>query len=319
MGNHYVEAQRVFRDEAAALLRTMDAVCAVFDLVVDLILDCRGKVVTTGIGKSGIIAHKVSATLASTGTPSVFLNAGESLHGDLGIVGPEDVVLFFSNSGNTQELARMVPSIRKIGARSVGVFGRPNGSLVPQVDVSVDLSVEKEACPLNLAPMTSATVSLVFGDALASALIRARNFTAEDFAVYHPGGDLGRRLLLRVEDVMHSIGESVPTVTPAMTLREALVVMNRSNLGGVIVIEGEQVVGVFTDGDLRRCILQDAPLDKVMATLMTPDPITIPRYFALGKALDLMEQSGRKIYFAPVVDSNLALLGALRMHDILSD
>lgn len=315
----YAEAKRIFKVECDALSRVLAQLEDSFDVAVQLLRDCEGKVVVAGIGKSGIIGHKIAATLASTGTPAVFLNAGEALHGDLGVVAANDVVLMLSNSAKTAELMQMLPSLKAIGVKVIGMFGSRETALAKVCDVVLNLNVEQEGCPLGLAPMSSSTVALVTGDALASALMSTRDFKSENFALYHPGGNLGRRLLLQVEDAMHPVGPAFPTVTPEMPLRDALAVMNRSNLGGVIVVESEKVVGVFTDGDLRRCILGEAPLGVAIRELMTADPICIPVHFALGQALDLMEQSGRKIYFAPVVDAIGRLFGALRMHDIVSE
>jgi len=317
--NHHTEALRVFDAEIAGLNRTRELLDHNFDKAVELILSSKGKVVVAGIGKSGIIGHKIAATLASTGTSAVYLNAGEALHGDLGVVNPEDVVLMLSNSAATTELVQMLPSIRQIGAKLIAFFGKSDTALAQACDLLLDVGVVREACSLGLAPMTSSTVALVMGDALASALMRARGFKPDDFAVYHPGGSLGRRLLLRVKDAMHPVGSSFPLVAPENTLRESLPVMNQSNLGGVVVVAGAKVIGVFTDGDLRRCILGDSPLDIPMARLMTADPISIQLDLSLGQALDAMEQSGRKIYFAPVVNVSGELCGALRMHDIVSE
>lgn len=315
----YAEAKRIFKVECDALQRVLAQLEATFEDVVQLLRDCEGKVVVAGIGKSGIIAHKIAATLASTGTSSVFLNAGEALHGDLGLVAPNDVVLMLSNSAKTAELMQMIPSLKAIGVKIIGMFGSNETLLAEACDVVLNLNVEQEGCPLGLAPMSSSTVALVTGDALASALMISREFQPENFALYHPGGNLGRRLLLRVSDAMHAVGSEFPTVEPEMSLRESLAVMNRSNLGGVIVVDGEQVVGVFTDGDLRRCILDETPLDLLIGELMTADPICLQVDSFLGQALDEMEQIERKIYFAPVVDCDRRLYGALRMHDIVSE
>ncbi|MGC6424009.1 MAG: KpsF/GutQ family sugar-phosphate isomerase [Lentimonas sp.] len=315
----YKEAERIFNVEGAGLKQVLEQIAPTFSSAVELIRECQGKVVVVGIGKSGIIGHKIAATLASTGTSAVFLNAGDALHGDLGVVAPNDVVLMLSNSAKTAELVQMLPSLKSIGVKLIGMFGSSNTPLASKCDVILNLKVDQEGCPLGLAPMSSSTVALVTGDALASALMTSREFKSENFALYHPGGDLGRRLLLKVEDAMHPVGADFPTIAPEMSLREALAVMDRSNLGGVVVTEGAKVVGVFTDGDLRRSILKETVLEAVVGDLMTTDPICIPIDFALGQALDLMEQSGRKIYFAPVVDADRKLKGALRMHDIVSE
>jgi arabinose-5-phosphate isomerase len=317
--NHYNEAHRIFDAEIAGLNRTKELLDETFNLAVELILNSKGKVVVAGIGKSGIIGHKIAATLASTGTSAVYLNAGEALHGDLGVVNAEDVVLMLSNSAGTTELVHMLPSIKQIGAKIIGLFGKSDTALAQACDLLLDASVEKEACSLGLAPMTSSTVALVLGDALASALMQAREFKPDDFAVYHPGGSLGRRLLLRVCDVMHPVSENFPLVVPELPLREALSVMSISNLGGLIVAEANQIKGVFTDGDLRRYVLEGCSLDAPIRDFMTKDPITVQDSMRLGEILDLMEASGRKIYFVPVSNAEGELSVALRMHDIVSD
>jgi arabinose-5-phosphate isomerase len=317
--NHYKEAHRIFDAEIEGLKRTKERVNENFSQSVELILGSKGKVVVAGIGKSGIIGHKIAATLASTGTSAVYLNAGEALHGDLGVVNAEDVVLMLSNSAATTELVHMLPSIKQIGAKMIGLFGQSDTALAQACDLVLDASVEQEACSLGLAPMTSSTVALVMGDALASALMQARGFKPDDFAVYHPGGSLGRRLLLRVCDVMHPVADDFPVVVPELPLREALSVMSISNLGGLIVAEANKIKGVFTDGDLRRYVLEGCSLDAPICEFMTNDPITVQDSMRLGEILDLMEASGRKIYFVPVSNAAGELSGALRMHDIVSD
>jgi len=314
--NYFTEAERVFDQQIGQLAHVKASLADAFDDVVRLILDCRGKVVVTGIGKSGIVAHKIAATLASTGTPAVYLSAGEALHGDLGVIAADDVVLMLSQSAATTELVQMLPSVQRIGAQVVGVFGKRDTPLARACAHVLDVGVESEACPLGLAPMTSATVALVTGDALASALMKARGFRGDDFAVFHPGGSLGRRLLLRVRDVMHA-GDRVPRARPSASLLEALQAMNEVNLGGVVVEEDERVRGVFTDGDLRRRILDGDSLDQKIETMMTREPLCARADARLGDALDLMERHGRQIYFVPVVDEHQRLCGVLRMHDIV--
>ena len=314
---HYAEAKRVFADEIASLQAVAVALEPTFDRAVELCLSCPGKIVVTGIGKSGIIGHKIAATLASTGSPSVFLNAGEALHGDMGVVSREDVVLMLSNSASTPELQKMLPSIRKIGARLIGFFGATDTVLAEGMDVVLDLSVEREACPLNLAPMTSATVALVAGDALASALMVARGFTQEDFAVYHPGGSLGRRLLYRVEDVMKK-GPALPVVAPGQSLREAIEALAAGRLGAVLVCgPGERLEGILVEGDVRRHYLEQTSPDLPVGEAMTRGPKVIGPEALLGDALAEMETGDRKVYVLPVVDGEGVLRGLLRMHDIV--
>jgi arabinose-5-phosphate isomerase len=317
--SHYSQAEVVFRNEISALQRTLGNLQPAFDAAVDLILSATGKVVVTGVGKSGIIAHKIAATLASTGTPAVFLNAAEGLHGDLGVVGKEDVVLMLSNSAETEELYRLLPSIKHIGARLIGIFGNSTTKLARHCDCLLDASIEAEACPLRLAPMTSTTVALVIGDALAAALMKARGFTREEFAVFHPGGALGRRLLFKVSEVMVS-GPQLPIISPDCSLREAVVEMDRCNIGVVVAVTpGKQVAGLLSEGDLRRLILREVSMATPLAEVMTKTPLVVDETAALGEALAVMEKSGRKVYVLPVVDSGGELVGALRMHDIVGN
>ncbi len=312
------EAERVFREEIAALTVVLGRLTEPFDRAVGLCLSCGGKLVVTGVGKSGIIAHKMAATLASTGSSAVYLNAGEALHGDMGMVSPDDVVLMLSNSAATPELLRMLPSIRKIGARTIGLFGRSDTALAEGMDVVLDLSIEREACPLNLAPMTSATVALVTGDALASALMKAKGFTPEDFAVYHPGGTLGRRLLYRVEDVMVK-DPGLPLVAPDQTLREAIEALAEGRLGAVMVCdESRRLVGIIVEGDVRRHYLKNTPPDSPVRAAMTPGPKVIAPDKLLGEALREMESGERRVYVLPVVDADNRVAGLLRMHDIVA-
>jgi arabinose-5-phosphate isomerase len=282
-----------------------------------LMLDCRGRVVVTGMGKSGHIGHKIAATLASTGTPAFFVHPGEASHGDLGMITDKDVVLALSNSGETDELMMILPLIRRQGIPLIGMSGNPKSTLSRLADVHVDVSVPAEACPLNLAPTTSTTAALVMGDALAIALLEARGFTAEDFARSHPAGSLGRRLLMRISDVMH-VGEQVPTVAEAASLSEALVEMTRKGLGMTAVVDaGNRLLGIFTDGDLRRT-LDDDQIDlrnTSVRSLMNARPKTIPADKLAVEAARLMEDF--KIHALLVVDEQGILQGALNIHDLL--
>ncbi len=282
-----------------------------------LLLACRGRVVCTGMGKSGHIATKIAATLASTGTPAFFLHPGEASHGDLGMVKDSDVVLALSNSGNTEEILAIVPSLKRQGNVIVGVTGDPASRLAMLADVHLDASVPEEACPLGLAPTSSTTAALVMGDALAVALLEARGFTAEDFARSHPAGSLGRRLLLKISDVMHA-GTEVPRVGLDASAREALVEMSRKRLGMTAIVDADdRLLGVFTDGDLRRA-LDDTSLDLLTAPierLMAHSPKTIgPNQLAV-EAAHLMET--HKISALVVVDDAGRLVGALNIHDLL--
>jgi arabinose-5-phosphate isomerase len=281
-----------------------------------LMLACEGRIVVTGMGKSGHIGNKIAATLASTGSPAFFVHPGEASHGDLGMITARDVVLALSNSGETAELITIVPLIKRMGAPLIAMTGRPRSSLATEADVHLDVSVAKEACPLDLAPTASTTAALVMGDALAIALLDARGFTEQDFALSHPGGSLGRRLLLHVSDIMHA-GERVPSVPQTASLRDALVEMTAKGLGMTAVVDGRNhPIGVFTDGDLRRCL--DRGIDARVASVtevMTPGGFRIRPDRLAVEALNLMEDN--KINALLVLDDDERLCGALNMHDLL--
>lgn len=317
MGPYATIAERVFKDEIAGLQRVLGNTLDQVDRCVELILQSTGKVVVTGVGKSGLIGHKMAATFASTGTPAVYINAAEALHGDLGMVSRGDVVLMISNSAKTLELVKMLPSLKRIGVQLVGLLGATDTPLAEACDLVMDCSIEKEACPISLAPMTSSTVVLVLGDALAAALIEARGFTKEDFAVFHPGGNLGMRLLLRAADAMHR-GDKLPIVAPDTPLTDTLVVMTQYNLGAVCVCGAAQSLqGIITDGDLRRYFLRSQSFEATARDLMTANPLTVNSQMLLGDVLDVMENKGRRIYVLPVVNDAGRLEGLLRMHDIV--
>jgi arabinose-5-phosphate isomerase len=279
-------------------------------------LNCEGRIVVTGMGKSGHIGSKIAATLASTGTPAFFVHPGEASHGDLGMITAKDVVIVMSNSGETEELLTIIPIIKRLGVPLISLTGNPNSSLARTATVNIDVSVEKEACPLGLSPTASTTAALVMGDSLAVALLESRGFNEQDFARAHPGGRLGRRLLLHVEDIMHT-GERIPEVTRHARLSEALVEITRKGLGMTAVVDpNRRVIGVFTDGDLRRTLdkavdIRATPISKVM----TVECKTIsPKHLAV-EALKQMEEF--KINALPVVDAQQRLIGALNMHDLL--
>ena len=280
------------------------------------LLGCRGRVVVSGMGKSGHVGGKIAATLASTGTPAFFVHPGEASHGDLGMITSQDVVLALSNSGETDELVNILPLIKRLGVPLVTMTGNPRSSLAEAADVNLDVSVAREACPLGLAPTSSTTAALVMGDALAVALLEARGFTAEDFARSHPGGRLGRRLLLHVADVMHR-GERVPAVRGDVPLREALVEMSRQGLGMTAVVDADRrVIGIFTDGDLRRTLDRGIDVRAVRVdAVMIAHPVTANAELLAAEALALMES--RKINALLVTDADGRLVGALNMHDLL--
>ena len=310
-------ARAVIATEAAAIAELEPRIDAAFVEACRLILACRGRVVVTGMGKSGHVARKIAATLASTGTPSFFVHPGEASHGDLGMIQPDDVVLALSYSGETDELLFILPTIKRQGIPLIALTGRPNSSLASQADVHIDGSISTEACPLGLAPTTSTTAALVLGDALAIALLEARGFTSDDFARSHPAGSLGRRLLLRISDVMHA-GDDVPRVPPEASLTAALVEMTRKHLGMTAVVDEQQrLLGVFTDGDLRRA-LDDEGVNlrgATVAALMTRGPKTIGPDKLAAEAAQLMEK--HQIHGLLVVDDAQRVVGALNIHDLL--
>ena len=302
--------------EGSAVLALRDRIDDAFVQACRHLLACRGRVVVTGMGKSGHVGGKIAATLASTGTPAFFVHPGEASHGDLGMITSQDVVLALSNSGETDELVNILPLIKRLGVPLVTMTGNRRSSLAQAADVNLDVSVAREACPLGLAPTSSTTVALVMGDALAVALLEARGFTAEDFARSHPGGSLGRRLLLHVGDLMHR-DERVPAVRGDVTLREALVEMSRQGLGMTAVVDGERrVTGIFTDGDLRRTLDRGIDVRAVrVSEVMIPAPVTVAADLLAAEALALMEN--RKINALLVTDGAGRLVGALNMHDLL--
>ena len=309
-------ARQVLDIEADALRALAGRLDHAFVDAVQLMLACRGRVVVSGMGKSGHVGSKIAATLASTGTPAFFMHPGEASHGDLGMITHDDVVLALSNSGESSELVSIVPLIKRRGARLVAMTGNPASTLARQADAHLDAGVTKEACPLNLAPTASTTAALALGDALAVALLEARGFSADDFARTHPGGALGRRLLVRVRDVMHA-GDALPRVGLDATLKEALFEMTRKGLGMTAVVDDAgRVAGLFTDGDLRRTLEHPLDLQQAkIAELMTRNPKTIRADELAAAAVERMETL--KINGLLVVDTDNTLVGALNMHDLL--
>jgi arabinose-5-phosphate isomerase len=282
----------------------------------ELMLGCQGRVVVLGMGKSGHIGGKIAATLASTGTPAFFVHPGEASHGDLGMITPRDVVLAISYSGTTGEILVLLPMLKRLGVALIALTGKPDSALAKAADVHIDVSVAQEACPLNLAPTASTTATLVMGDALAIALLEARGFTESDFALSHPGGALGRRLLLHVSDIMHT-GADIPQVGPDTPLREALLEMTRKRLGMTAVADAEgRLLGIFTDGDLRRTLDRDVDVRSArIAEVMTRNCKTIRADVLAAEAVRLMETN--KINALVVVDARQRIVGALNMHDLL--
>jgi arabinose-5-phosphate isomerase len=309
--------RRVIEIETRGLEAIAARIDGAFTAACEAMLACRGRVVCTGMGKSGHVARKIAATLASTGTPSFYMHPGEAGHGDLGMVTDADIVLALSYSGESDELLMLLPVLKRQGNALIAMTGRPDSSLAREADMHLDVSVPAEACPLDLAPTASTTAALAMGDALAVALLEARDFTAEDFARSHPAGSLGRRLLLHIRDVMHG-GDDVPRVRETATLSETLVEMSRKRLGMSAVVDGEgRLLGLYTDGDLRRT-LDDATVDMrstPISAVMTRSPKTIGADALAVEAAQLME--AHKINALLVVDDERRVVGALNIHDLL--
>jgi arabinose-5-phosphate isomerase len=296
----------------AALIPRLDAS---FARACSICLDCRGRVIVTGMGKSGHIGRKIAATLASTGTPSFFMHAAEASHGDIGMITRDDVLLALSNSGETAEVLLLIPHSSRLGVPVIAITGNPRSSLARAAGAHLDVSVAEEACPLNLAPTASTTATLAIGDALAVALLDARGFTPQDFARSHPGGALGRKLLLHVRDIMRA-GEDLPVVSPAATLAEGLLIMSRKGLGMCVVIEDGRMLGVFTDGDLRRALDRTPNVHAItMREVMTSPGKRVKAEELAAEAANLMER--HRITALPVVDDAGTLVGALNVHDLL--
>lgn len=311
-------AKRVLRTEAEAVLALADRIDGQFEQAVTMVLACRGRVVITGMGKSGLICQKIAATMASTGTPALFLHPAEGIHGDLGMLMKGDVVIAVSNSGETEEITRILPVIKRMGLPLIVMAGKQKSTLARAGDVFLDISVAAEACPLGLAPTASTTATLAMGDALAVALLLQRGFKEEDFALFHPGGALGKRLLLRVEDLMHA-GEEIPLVGQTLPLKEALFEITSKKLGVTGVVDDQQqLIGVFTDGDLRRAIAGGFDvLDRPIHELMNRTPKRILRSHLAAKALQKMEQHVITSLFVFDSDQSSVPVGILHMHDLL--
>jgi arabinose-5-phosphate isomerase len=311
-------ARRVLQIEADAVLALKARIDGDFTRAVEKILACQGKVVVTGMGKSGLICQKIAATMASTGTPTFFMHPAEGFHGDLGMLSKGDVVIAVSNSGETEEVCRLLPVIKRMGLPLIAMSGNPKSTLGIAGDVHLDISVTEEACPLGLAPTASTTATLAMGDALAVALLVARGFKEEDFALFHPGGALGKKLLLRVEDLMHT-GENIPLVAPDLLLREALFEITSKKLGitGVADAQGK-LVGVFTDGDLRR-IMGDGleSLQQPISEVMTTSPKRILRRNLAAKALQIMEAHSITSLFVFDDEASEVPVGIVHLHDLL--
>jgi arabinose-5-phosphate isomerase len=311
--DHGRDVVRIEAEALATLSRRLDAS---FSEAVQLIYASSGRLIVSGIGKSGLIARKIVATMNSTGTPSIYLHPADAIHGDLGMVRSEDVVLLLSKSGNTEELKHILPIFRRIGVKVISILGAIPSPLAEQSDIILDGSVTEEACPHNLAPTASTTVALALGDALAVALLKLRDFTPEDFALYHPGGILGKRLLLRIEELMTK-GERIPVVHQAVPLKDAILEITSKRLGATCVVDDEgRLVGVITDGDLRRLLERDTDMTHLLAVdVMNTRPKTAPVTILASTALTLMEQY--KITQLIIVDGERAPAGIVHMHDLV--
>ena len=307
-------ARKVLETEAAAILALVNRLDDRFERAVRLLLDCRGRVIVTGMGKSGIICRKIAATLSSTGTPAFFLHPAEAIHGDLGVLQSEDVIVALSHSGETDELLRLLETIKRLGARLVVITGEPHSTLGQAADVALDCHVSKEACPLNLVPTASTTAALALGDALAMTLLVTKGFRQEDFANLHPGGKLGKRLM-RAEQLMHP-GEHAPVVRTGDALREVIYEISRKKLGMSCVVDAaDRLVGIITDGDLRRH-MADTPdlLASTADAVMTRNPVTIAPDTLAVEVLNTLER--RKITSVVVVDASQKVLGVVHLHDL---
>ncbi|GAB4436983.1 MAG: KpsF/GutQ family sugar-phosphate isomerase [bacterium] len=311
-------AKEVIEIELQAIKELKDRLDDSFEEACKVLYECQGKVIVTGIGKSGIIGQKIAATLASTGTPAFFMHPAEGLHGDLGVISKKDVVIAISNSGNSEEVVKLLPIFKRLGIKLIVMTGKKRSILAKAGDVVLDISVKKEACPLNLAPTASTTVTLVLGDAIAVALIKMKGFKEEDFALRHPGGSLGKRLLLKVSDIMHT-GDAIPIVKETALMKEALFEITSKKLGFTGVVDDRgRIVGIITDGDLRRALSKYSDiLNKSAKEIMTTNPKWITKDELAAKALQIMESYSITSLFVFNSDKEKDLVGVIHLHDIL--
>ena len=314
--NNYLKSgRRTIRIESKGLEKLAKTLTADFNIVCDKLFKTKGKIITLGIGKSGHIAKKVSATLSSTGSASSFINAGEALHGDIGGINKNDAVIIFSDSGETEEIIDLIPFLKSSGCEFFSITGSRDSFIAKNSLINLDTGISEEACPLDLAPTTSTTASLALGDAIAVALLEAKNFKSDDFAKSHPGGKLGKRLITTVEDLMAK-DKDLPVVSRDMTLSDTLIEISSKGLGVALVVEKKRLVGIFTDGDLRRTLNQiKDPLNKKIENYMTKRTKTILKNKLAIEALDIMQKN--KIYSIAVVDSKKIPVGIIRMHDLV--
>ena len=314
--NHINSAKRTLDIESKGLLKLSKNIGKDFSNLCDELLLCKGKIITIGVGKSGHIANKVSATLSSTGSPSFFIHASEALHGDLGVISKKDTVLIFSYSGESQEIIDIFPSLKDKGCNIFSITGHKESFIARNAKLNISTEVDKEACPFDLAPTSSTTASLALGDALAIALLEARNFSPTDFAKHHPGGNLGKKLLLGVKDLMHT-GKNFPRVTPNTLLSNALLEISKKGLGIVVITDdSKKLKGVFTDGDLRRCLQSKVDLHKTrISSVMSKKVKTILELSLAVEAIEIMEKN--EIYVLIVINKKNVPIGVIRMHDLM--
>ena len=308
-------AKRTLDIESKAIIKLSKNLDQNFSKLCDALLSCKGKIITIGVGKSGYIAQKISATLSSTGSPSYFIHATEALHGDIGIISNNDAILILSHSGESKEILELIPSLQNIGCEIFSFTGQVKSSIAERTEINISTEVDREACPLNLAPTSSTTAALALGDALAIALLESRKFSPEDFAKSHPGGELGKRLTLKVKDIMHK-GKDFPKVTPQTLLSKALVEISNKGLGIVVVVDKNKLKGVFTDGDLRRTLESKTDIHETkISSVMTSKAKTINQSLLAKKAIEIMQKN--QIYVLIAVDPKGIPVGVIRMHDLM--
>jgi arabinose-5-phosphate isomerase len=313
------QAKEVLNFETAALRVAVTNLDEQFARAIDMILSMQGRLIVTGMGKPGYIAQKIAATLMSTGTPACYLHPAEGIHGDLGMITKHDIVLMLSNSGETREILNIIPAIRRINVPIIAICGQPDSTLAKHADVLINAFVDKEACPLNLAPTASTTVALALGDALAVVLMKSRHFTAEDFALFHPGGTLGKKLLMTVGEMMHS-GMDNPKITTQQTLCEALLIMTDKRLGATSVVDDDgKLMGLITDGDIRRYLAKgEQILTRPAADIMTTTPLVISQNQRVSEAVDLMgRHRPNPITLLPVLDETKRVVGMVHLTDLV--
>ena len=313
--SHIKSAKRTLLIESEAISKLTKILNKDFSELCDNLLKCKGRIITLGVGKSGHIANKISATLSSTGSPSYYIHAAEALHGDVGVISKNDAVLIFSHSGESEEILKLIPSLNKIGCEVYSLTGHKESSIAKCAKLNISTEVDKEACPLNLAPTSSTTSALALGDAIAIALLESRNFSPEDFAKSHPGGKLGKELTLKVEDIMHK-EKKFPFVSPKTLLSHALVEISNKGLGVVAVVENKILKGVFTDGDLRRSLELKTDIHKTQIySVMAKNVKTINETALANKAIEIMQKN--QIYVLIVINNQKEPVGVIRMHDLM--